>query len=74
MRAWTRDSLYPNAFLLDAHGKERVISKNLGQEGRKEVALSPVACGVLLMIYWNSSQSWNYPNNSLKPLGRDLTL
>ena len=72
MRAWTRDILHLNAFLLNALGKERVTSKNLGQEGRKEVVLSPMACRILLVIYWNSSQSWNYPSNSLRPLKRDL--
>lgn len=74
MRAWTRDTLHLNAFLLNALGKERVTSKNLGQEGRKEVVLSPMACRILLVIYCNSSQSWNYPSNSLRLPERDLML
>lgn len=36
-----QDGLHPNAFLLDAHGKERVVSKNLVQEGRKRSCSLP---------------------------------
>ena len=67
-----QDTLCLNAFLLDTRGKGRVVSKNPGQEERKEVASSSMACRILLMIYWNSSQSLNYPNSSLRPLRSDL--
>lgn len=67
--AWTRGHC-PSKCI--PSGALKGESHQNSQEGRKAVALSPMACGILLVTYWNSSQSWNYPSNSLRPLERDL--